>query len=49
MMCSCWWDNAPESQFVQDFKLRLEYMEYGKTANFPEPVDVSMTNTTEQY
>ena len=49
MMCSCWRDNAPESQLVQDFKLRLEYMEYGKTANFPEPVDVSMTNTTEQY
>ena len=49
MMCSCWRDNAPESQLVQDFKLRLEYMEYGKTANFPEPVEVSMTNTTEQY
>ncbi|MCM1502127.1 MAG: DUF4876 domain-containing protein [Bacteroidales bacterium] len=46
---SCWRDSVPVSQFVSDFELQLVFGEYGKSESFPEPMSVSMTNTTEQY
>lgn len=49
LLVSCWKDNAPDSCFVRDFTLRMVYGEHGKSETFPEPLSVSMTNTTEQY
>ncbi len=46
---SCWRDRIPDSQFIGDFAIQLVYGEYGVSESFPEPMAVSMTNTTEQY
>lgn len=49
LLASCWRDSVPDSCYVNDFTLRMVYGEYGKSETFPEPLSVSMTNTTEQY
>lgn len=49
LLASCWRDSVPDSCYVNDFTLRLVYGEYGRSETFPEPLSVSMTNTTEQY
>ena len=49
LISSCWRDNAPESQLVPDFVIGIVYGSYGVTEDFPGPVEVTMTNTTEQF
>lgn len=45
----CFHDAVPESQFVEDFAMRFTYGEFGNGRDFPSPLTVLMTNTTEQF
>ena len=45
----CWKDSSPESQFVDDFEFHFSFGDFGKGRNFSNPLNVLMTNTTEQF
>lgn len=45
----CFRDDVPGSPFVEDFRLHFTYGEFGNGRDFPSPLTVLMTNTTEQF
>ena len=46
---SCWKDSLPASQFIDDFEFHFSFGDFGKGRNFTNPLNVLMTNTTEQF
>lgn len=49
VLTGCFRDEVPGSPFVEDFRMRFTYGEFGNGRDFPSPLSVLMTNTTEQF
>lgn len=49
VVSACWVDSEPESFFVPDFNIVLSYEDYGASKNYPEALELELTNTTEQF
>lgn len=49
VLVGCWVDPVPDDYYVPDFDLALSYGDYGAGRPFPEPLDLLLTNTTEQF
>lgn len=49
IVSACWVDPEPESFFVPDFEIVMSNDRYGKDNNYPEPLELLLTNTTEQF
>lgn len=48
-VAGCWTDREPDSIFVPDFDMVLDFAGYGDGNPYPEPLDVLLSNTTEQF